>query len=110
MCSSDLKTAFSELLPSNDPGVVTLTRTEKRMGDMSLLLIGVRSPDYAANLRYKYGLRLELATINGETSLLRYLNGALESVQTYVIDGEHITQIHVQRNPDKLERILQALH
>jgi hypothetical protein len=65
---------------------------------------------YAANLRYKYGLRLELATINGETSLLRYLNGALESVQTYVVDGEHITQIHIQRNPDKLARILQALH
>ena len=64
---------------------------------------------YAANLRYKYGLRLQVATINGETSLLRYLNGALESVQTYVIDGDHITQIHVQRNPDKLERILQAI-
>jgi RNA polymerase sigma-70 factor (ECF subfamily) len=65
---------------------------------------------YAANLRYKYGMRLELATINGETSLLRFLNGELESVQTYVVDGEHITQIHVQRNPDKLQRILQALH
>jgi RNA polymerase sigma-70 factor (ECF subfamily) len=65
---------------------------------------------YAANLRYKYGLRLELATINGEASLLRFLNGALESVQTYVVDGEHITQILIQRNPDKLERILQALH
>lgn len=65
---------------------------------------------YAANLRYKYGLRLEVTTINGETALLRYLNGALESVQTYVVDGERITQILVQRNPDKLERILQALH
>ena len=51
-----LKTAFSELLPSNDPGVVTLTRTQKRMGDMSLLLIGVRSPDYQANLRYAEAL------------------------------------------------------
>jgi predicted RND superfamily exporter protein len=47
-----LKTAFSELLPSNDPGVVALARTQKRMGDMSLLLIGIHSPDYAANLRY----------------------------------------------------------
>ena len=65
---------------------------------------------YAANLRYKYGLRLELATINGEASLLRYLNGALESVQTYVVDGNHITQILIQRNPDKLERILKALN
>ena len=48
----ELKTALSELLPSDDPGVVALEATQKRMGDMSLLLIGVRSPDRAANLRY----------------------------------------------------------
>ncbi len=47
-----LKTALSELLPSDDPGVVTLEKTQKRMGDMSLLLIGIRSPDREANLRY----------------------------------------------------------
>jgi uncharacterized protein len=47
-----LKTAFAELLPSNDPGVVALARTQARMGDLSLLLIGVRSPDHDANLRY----------------------------------------------------------
>src|SRR5690348_8190414 len=47
-----LRTAIVELLPSDDPGVVALTRTQKRMGDLSLLLVGVRSPDHAANLRY----------------------------------------------------------
>jgi predicted RND superfamily exporter protein len=47
-----LKTAFSELLPSDDPGVVALAKTQARMGDLSLLLVGVRSPDYQANLRY----------------------------------------------------------
>jgi uncharacterized protein len=47
-----LKTAFAELLPSSDPGVIALTKTQHRMGDLSLLLIGVRSPDYQANLRY----------------------------------------------------------
>jgi predicted RND superfamily exporter protein len=47
-----LKTAFAELLPSDDPGVVALARTQARMGDLSLLLIGVRSPDHDANLRY----------------------------------------------------------
>ncbi len=55
-----LKTAFSELLPSNDPGVVALAKTQKRMGDMSLLLIGVRSPDYEANLRYAEALTQRL--------------------------------------------------
>jgi len=48
----ELRTAFSELLPSNDPGVVALNETQKRMGDMTLLLVGVHSPDRAANLRY----------------------------------------------------------
>jgi predicted RND superfamily exporter protein len=48
----ELRTSFSELLPSDDPGVVALTKTQERMGDMSLLLIGVRSPDRDANLRY----------------------------------------------------------
>jgi len=47
-----LKTAFAELLPSDDPGVVALAQTQKRMGDLSLLVIGVRSPDHEANLRY----------------------------------------------------------
>ncbi len=58
-----LKTAFSELLPSNDPGVMTLTRTQKRMGDMSLLLIGIRSPDYQANLRYAEALTQKLRAL-----------------------------------------------
>jgi predicted RND superfamily exporter protein len=48
----ELKTALSELLPSNDPGVIALEATQKRLGDMSLLLVGVRSPDREANLRY----------------------------------------------------------
>ena len=47
-----LRTAFSELLPSKDPGVMTLTRTQNRIGDMSLLLVGIHSPDKAANERY----------------------------------------------------------
>ena len=55
-----LKTAFSELLPSNDPGVVALARTQKRLGDLSLLLIGIRSPDREANLRYAEALTQKL--------------------------------------------------
>jgi hypothetical protein len=48
----ELRTDFSELLPSDDPGVVALDKTQARMGDMSLLLIGIRSPDREANIRY----------------------------------------------------------
>jgi len=58
-----LKTAFAELLPSNDPGVAALARTQKRMGDLSLLLIGVRSPDHEANLRYAEELTRRLRAL-----------------------------------------------
>jgi predicted RND superfamily exporter protein len=58
-----LKTSFAELLPSNDPGVVALTRTQKRLGDLSLLLIGIRSPDRDANLRYAEALTQKLRAL-----------------------------------------------
>ncbi|VTU39173.1 putative RNA polymerase sigma factor FecI [Variovorax sp. PBL-H6] len=51
------------------------------------------------------GLRLKLAEINGEPGLLRFYNGALESVQTIETDGERILRICTQRNPEKLARI-----
>jgi predicted RND superfamily exporter protein len=56
----ELHTAFHELLPSNDPGVRALARTERRLPDLSLLLIGVRSPDPQANLRYAEALTARL--------------------------------------------------
>jgi predicted RND superfamily exporter protein len=68
-----LRTAFSELLPSGDPGVMTLTRTQHRIGDMSLLLVGIRSPDKAANERYAEVL----------TQKLRALPGHVVSLATY---------------------------
>ncbi len=70
-----LKTAIVELLPSDDPGVVALTRTQKRMGDLSLLLVGIRSPDLAANLRYAEAL----------TERLRKLPPSVVSLATYDI-------------------------
>ena len=34
--------------------------------------------------------------------------GVLESAQSYETDGERITRIHVQRNPEKLARLAAA--
>src|SRR6188768_3445727 len=62
-----LRTAFTELLPSDDPGVVALARTQKRLGDLSLLLIGIRSPDHEANLRYAEALTQKLRKLPRET-------------------------------------------
>jgi RNA polymerase sigma-70 factor (ECF subfamily) len=54
-------------------------------------------------------LRIELAEINGEPGLLRFIDGQLESVQTFEIEGERIVRVLAQRNPDKLARIAAAL-
>jgi RNA polymerase sigma-70 factor (TIGR02957 family) len=64
---------------------------------------------YAGHRRFGDAVRVELAVINGEWGLLRFIGGRLESVQSYETDGEHIARIHVQRNPDKLVRVVQAL-
>lgn len=61
---------------------------------------------YAARLRYREALRVQLVNINGQWGLLRFIEGALESAQSYETDGERITRIHVQRNPDKLARLV----
>lgn len=63
---------------------------------------------YAAFLRYPGGLRIELALINGQVGILRFINGALESAQSYETDGQRILRVHVQRNPAKLERLATA--
>jgi RNA polymerase sigma-70 factor (ECF subfamily) len=46
-----------------------------------------------------------LARINGEPGLLRYVEGKLESAQSFVIDDGRIVAIFVIRNPDKLAGI-----
>ena len=63
----------------------------------------------AVHLRHRGRLRVELAQVNGEWGLLRFVDGALESVQTFETDGARITRIHAQRNPDKLARLAALL-
>jgi len=64
---------------------------------------------YAVRLRHGDALRIELARLNGEWALLRFIGGTLESAHAIESDGQHITRIHVQRNPAKLARLAAAL-
>ncbi len=64
---------------------------------------------FATRLRYPGAIRFEVAVLNGQWGLLRFIDGALESAQTLETDGERIVRIHSQRNPDKLARIAKAL-
>ena len=64
-----------------------------------------------ANLFWVSGRRLgpqlvyRHALINGESGLLRYLDGKLESAMAFAIDGERITGIYAIRNPEKLAHV-----
>ncbi|MGR4868673.1 RNA polymerase sigma-70 factor [Variovorax sp. LARHSF232] len=53
-------------------------------------------------------MRMVLAEVNGMPGLLRYVDGQLESVQSFETDGERILRIHTQRNPDKLSQAVAA--
>lgn len=64
---------------------------------------------YASNLRFKSDLGIQLATVNGELAILRYIGGRLESVQSFETDGEHVTSCLVQRNPEKLKGVASRL-
>jgi len=72
---------------------------------------GLHGGDRVTNLYWAQALRLgehlqyRLVSVNGEPGVLRYMNGQLESAQSFVTDGTRIVAIYTVRNPDKLARI-----
>jgi predicted RND superfamily exporter protein len=94
----ELKTAIAELLPSDDPGVVALEKTQKRLGDMSLLLVGIHSPNRAANLRYAEVLTEKLralpkTTVDLATYHVRDLRAFFEKNKWLYIGESDLTAI-----------------
>jgi RNA polymerase sigma-70 factor (ECF subfamily) len=49
------------------------------------------------------------AYVNGEPGLLRYVEGRLESAQSFVVDDGRIVAVFIMRNPDKLAALPQTL-
>jgi hypothetical protein len=47
-------------------------------------------------------------TVVIDAGLLQYTNGKLESVHTFAIDGTHIRDVYVVRNPEKLKNLFTA--
>ena len=64
---------------------------------------------FAVARRYQGGTAYQLALVNGEPGLLRYVDGRLESAQAVVTDGERIVAIYAVRNPDKLATLPQTV-
>jgi RNA polymerase sigma-70 factor (ECF subfamily) len=54
---------------------------------------------------YPGQVQYRMARINGEPGLLRYVDGVVESAQSFIVDDGRIVAIYVIRNPDKLTAI-----
>jgi len=52
--------------------------------------------------QYPGQVQYRMARINGEPGLLRYVNGRIESAQSFYIEDGRIAGVFVVRNPDKL--------
>jgi len=64
---------------------------------------------YAGKLRFKGELGIDVVEVNGRLAILRSIGGKLESVMMVETDGERITDMFVQRNPEKLAGVANKL-
>jgi predicted RND superfamily exporter protein len=95
----ELHTDFAELLPSDDPGVVALHKMSARIGDMTLLLIGVRSPDRAASIRYAEAITNRLRALPPRVCALatynvRDIRDFFKRNQWLYVGENELTEIH----------------
>src|SRR5690606_13920276 len=93
--------AESAVLVGDGGGIVTSFPQPLRGGVRIAQLL------YAPQLRRRDQLRIVPAMFNGRMGLLRYFDGMLESAMAFDTDGERIVEILVQRNPHKLQRLLE---
>ena len=84
ICTSrlSLKTNFSELLPEKLPSVQNIKLASQRVGGTGVLLIGIKSPNFAANKKFTEDLAVKLKTLEG--TKLRYFEYRFDEVKTYL--------------------------
>jgi predicted RND superfamily exporter protein len=66
----ELRTSFAELLPSSDPAVTVLKENARRMHELGPLMVAIKSPDRAANLRYAAALTRYLQSLPSDVCAL----------------------------------------
>ncbi|MCD2518916.1 RNA polymerase sigma-70 factor [Massilia sp. G4R7] len=64
---------------------------------------------WALEHRFPLQVAYRAALVNGEPGILRYVQGKLESVQSFIVDDDRIVAVFIMRNPDKLASVPQAL-
>jgi RNA polymerase sigma-70 factor (ECF subfamily) len=60
---------------------------------------------WAVDNAFRERVVYKMARVNGEPGLVRYIDGKVESVQSFCIHDGTISRIYVVRNPDKLQGI-----
>lgn len=60
---------------------------------------------WAVDNAFRERVVYKMARVNGEFGLVRYIDGQVESVQSFCISDGTISRIYVVRNPDKLQGI-----
>lgn len=60
---------------------------------------------WAVENAFRNRVAYRMARVNGEPGLVRYIEGKVESVQSFCIEDGRISRIDVVRNPDKLRGI-----
>ena len=60
-------------------------------------------------LEHKFPLQVayKTALVNGEPGVLRFVQGKLESVQSFIVDNGRIVAVFIMRNPEKLVSVPQ---
>lgn len=108
---------FAQVIDHGDLGSITslLAEDAMLMGDGGGKVTSFPQPLFggrriaqlflASTLRYKDKLSHRLVVLNGQWSLLRFIEGELDTAFMFELDSDRISRIYAQRNPDKLARL-----
>ena len=68
---------------------------------------GARVGRFLTNLAHRYRARMSVVpvTVNGEPGILARLDGEIDFVAAFELDGDRVTTVRLVRNPDKLRLV-----
>jgi RNA polymerase sigma-70 factor, ECF subfamily len=102
--SGDMEAVLARLAP--DVVCVTDGGANRRAARRPVVGAG-RVARFLSNLTKRYGdhLSVTAATVNGDAGIVARLDGVIDFVAAFEVDGESVRTVRVIRNPDKLRRL-----
>jgi RNA polymerase sigma-70 factor (ECF subfamily) len=104
----DVETAMARLAPD---AVLVSDGGAKRRAARRPVVGAARIVRLLVNLAHRESQSIEVApvTVNGDPGIVVTLNGAVDLVAAFELDGERVAAIWMVRNPDKLENLAQPI-